>query len=541
MARLAAFLVALCLWPMLATAGLAHAVLLEAAPASGAVLDAMVGQVHLRFSEAVSPMAFRLLQPDGGTQALTGSADDSMVSIDLPAAQQPGTYFVEWHVVSADGHPVAGSIALALGSPSVAEAAPVLADPIVRAGLWLATVLMFAGAAFGVGGAVFGAFLPHGAGNVRSPIVTLPLFAAALGVLASIPFHGAETLGVAATALLDPATWRAAFATTYGSQAIGFGLAILLAAVATRFWDAVAATLAVIGLIVLCASLLLSGHASTAEPRWLAGAALVAHIAGLSFWIGALPGLFVALARPSARSAVILGTFSRLIVYAVAILIASGVTLAVLQLGAPGAAWLSPYGLVLVGKLVILVLLFSIAAWNRFVLTRPTLAGDTKAAAQLRLLVAVEIGLVLVVLGIVGLWRFTPPPRVLAQIAVAEAPTPMVVPPQPVERADTHLHSSGIMANFEIVDRSRTIVELYPEDAEADVRSVTIHLTPPVADAVPLTLEATPVGDDTWTATAPPLSEGRWTVLLEIRVGDFDLAKLKGALRVGTVETSNAD
>ena len=108
----------------------------------------------------------------------------------------------------------------------------------------------------------------------------------------------------------------------------------------------------------------------------------------------------------------------------------------------------------------------------------------------------------------------------------------------------THLHASGIMANFEIVDAAtspRAIVALYPEDGDADVRSVTIHLTPPVAGAVPLTLEASRAEDDTWEADVPPLSDGRWTVLLEIRVGDFDLAKLKGAVRVGDKGADNAD
>ena len=542
MVRLTPFLIALCLWPVLATAALAHAALLEAEPASGAVLDAMVARVTIEFSEPVAPMAFRLLEPGGGTVELTGTANGPAVSIGLPDARQPGTYFVEWHVVSADGHPVAGSIALSLGMPSTTEPAPVLTDPLVRGGLWLATVLMFAGAFFGVGSAAFGAFLPREEQRtLRGPIVLLPLLMAAIGVLASLPFHGAETLGVLAIGVLDPATWRAAFATTYGAQAMGFGFAVLLAAIATRLKGAVAPALAVVALVVLCASLLLSGHVSTAEPRWLASAALVAHIAGFSFWIGALPRLFVALAWPSDRSAIVLTIFSKLIVYAIAVIVASGTVLAVIQLGTPSTTWLSPYGIVLAAKLGVLALLFAVAAWNRFVLTRPALNGDTQSARRLRALIAVEIVLVLVVLGIVALWRFTPPPRVLAAVPVAERQAT----PEPVRpRVRTHLHASGIMANFEIVDAAtspRAIVALYPEDGDADVRSVTIHLTPPVAGAVPLTLEASRAEDDTWEADVPPLSDGRWTVLLEIRVGDFDLAKLKGAVRVGDKGADNAD
>ena len=80
MVRLTPFLIALCLWPVLATAALAHAALLEAEPASGAVLDAMVARVTIEFSEPVAPMAFRLLEPGGGTVELTGTANGPAVS-----------------------------------------------------------------------------------------------------------------------------------------------------------------------------------------------------------------------------------------------------------------------------------------------------------------------------------------------------------------------------------------------------------------------------------------------------------------------------
>ena len=92
-----------------------------------------------------------------------------------------------------------------------------------------------------------------------------------------------------------------------------------------------------------------------------------------------------------------------------------------------------------------------------------------------------------------------------------------------------------IMADFQIVDLAtapKAIVMLYPETPDADIRAVTILLTPPVADAVPLALVAVPGDDDTWTAATPVLGDVRWTALVEVRVG-FDLAKLKGVIRIG--------
>lgn len=535
MKRLLPVLLALCLLPFVATAALAHAALLDANPASGSVLDVPVPSVDLTFSEPVAPMAFRLVEPDGGTAILTGTALDTRVSIDLPALDKAGTYFVEWHVVSADGHPVAGTVALSMGAATGGEPLPALLDPAVRTGLWAATVLMFVGAFFGVGGAAFSAFLPPESRAAHGgPLVLVPLALAAIGVLASIPLHGAETVGASAASLADPAIWRATFATSYGTQAAGVGLAILLSAIGTRLQVAVAPVLALVALLVLCIAMILSGHVSTAEPRWLASAALIVHIAGFSFWIGALPTLLVALARPSAQATAVLATFSGLILYAVALIVASGLTLAYLQLGPLDPSWHSPYGIVLAAKLAVLVVLFSVAAWNRFVLTKPALAGSAGAVGQLRTLVVVEIILVLVVLGIVATWRFTPPPRVLAQVTAIERQV-AAEPEADGEPVRTHLHASGLMADFEIAvgtSGGRATVELYPEDPDIDVRTVRMLLTPPVADAVPLELEASRIDGETWAVDAPQLSAGRWMVLVEVRVGDFDLVKLKGAVRV---------
>jgi hypothetical protein len=60
---------------------------------------------------------------------------------------------------------------------------------------------------------------------------------------------------------------------------------------------------------------------------------------------------------------------------------------------------------------------------------------------------------------------------------------------------------------------------------------VRILLTPPVDDAVPLDLEAEE-SEARWEAAVPTLIAGRWKVQVEVRVGDFDLIKMKGAVRV---------
>lgn len=531
MPRLLAFLLALCLWSLIATSAGAHAVLLSATPAAGSTLGSMPSRVELSFTEPVAAMAFRLLQPDSSTTALEGRAVGSKLSIDLPPVAQPGTYFVEWHVVSADGHPVAGTLALSLNAHGAAARVPELGDPVVRGMLWLTTVMAFSGAFFGVGGAAFSAFLDHPRAGARGAIVDVPLVVGAVGILVGLPLQGAESLGDPIGAVLDGGTWRAALATTYAAQAAGMLAATILAALATRLRNAAGPPLGLLALLVLCGAMALSGHVTTAEPRWLSTAALMAHVAGFCFWIGALPLLLSALARPSSRADAVLSSFSRLIVYAVGLIVASGATLAVLQLGPPSGNWLAPYGAVLVAKLGVLVALFAIAAWNRFVLTRPALRGSDRATHRLRVLVGVEIALMILVLGIVGLWRFTPPPRVLTDAARAEEQFAT----EDAEPIRTHLHASGIMADFELAttgSSSRATVELYADEPDADVREVRVLLVPPAEGAVPLDLKAVPAGDMRWETDVPALTAGRWIVRIEARVGDFDLVKMKGAFRV---------
>ncbi|MGN6463787.1 MAG: copper resistance protein CopC, partial [Pseudolabrys sp.] len=56
---------ALILWMMSASAALSHASLVSSQPADGAVLDRTPAMLVLTFNEAVAPLVFMLLGPDG--------------------------------------------------------------------------------------------------------------------------------------------------------------------------------------------------------------------------------------------------------------------------------------------------------------------------------------------------------------------------------------------------------------------------------------------------------------------------------------------
>jgi len=108
---LRALAVALGLLAPAAGAG-AHALLLEALPADSARLAAAPPQLVLRFNSRIEHKLSRVTLVDAsGRRALALDAEappDRLVAA-LPSLA-PGTYTVEWQVLSVDGHRVAGTL-----------------------------------------------------------------------------------------------------------------------------------------------------------------------------------------------------------------------------------------------------------------------------------------------------------------------------------------------------------------------------------------------------------------------------------------------
>jgi copper resistance protein C len=92
---------------------LAHTHLKKTAPAAGATVDA-VNEIRLQFDEPIEP---RLSQVAVATVAGLKIASETMsdpndkmtLIAKLSQALQPGTYKVDWRVVSVDTHKIKGS------------------------------------------------------------------------------------------------------------------------------------------------------------------------------------------------------------------------------------------------------------------------------------------------------------------------------------------------------------------------------------------------------------------------------------------------
>ena len=403
----------------------AHAVLLRTDPSPQTTVKTSPATVRLTFSEAVEVAfgAVRVFDVDGKRvdkgkiQTANGRRE-----VDVPASLPGGTYTVTWRVVSADGHPVHGGFQFYVGAPSTISAVAVKGDTgagrVVGWGygavrfLWYAALLavigMVAGRRFVWTPSLQAAGLADSAAAAtfrRRVRGALPwawglLLVAWLGTLA---FQAASISGLGLLASAKPSVLADVLRTGFGrSWLAGLGFTLVLAlpvAGLTRraglfgarpqTWLSVLAASAA-GLVLSVASI---GHAATESHPRLGVPSVAIHLLAVSVWVGGLAALVVLGA--SAWSALptddrtrllrqLVPRFSRLALTAVAVLVATGVVNALLDLAKVSDLWDTTYGRVLSTKIVLLAVALAFGAWHLWVVPRRLAGADPTAAAATR-------------------------------------------------------------------------------------------------------------------------------------------------------------
>src|SRR3954471_16260708 len=286
----------------------AHASLVKASPADGAVVPVAPAVLSLTFNEPVSPLVIRLIGPDGASiepGAVVG--ENNAVTVTAAAPLQRGTHVLSWRVISSDGHPVGGSLLFSIGAPSAQPAADADggAERGVRAAVWAAKVVLYAALFAGIGGAFFCAWIADPVSRRRSQPWLLMLLAAGLvAAPVSVALQGVDALELPLSGLAQKVSWQTGLETSYGLTAIAAAFALfagLFACVpeSTR----IARGLALLGLLGVGLALSLSGHASTAEPQFVSRPALFLHVVCVAFWVGALLPLALGVRDAALRAA----------------------------------------------------------------------------------------------------------------------------------------------------------------------------------------------------------------------------------------------
>lgn len=231
----------------------AHASLVASKPDSGTVLAQAPKTASLNFNESVSPLLVKLIRPDGSSEELGDVlTQDHGLELALPPMDAEGTYGLSWRVISADGHPVGGTLTFSVGSPSTNLVEDASSNPVRNSLIWLARLLGYLGLFTGIGWVIYRALIPESndASSQQSRIAPGMLALGAVALLLNLGLVGVDALDLPLSALLSTAAWKTAASTS-------MGLAVLLG------WVALA-----------CAALSWKAKNVT-NQKWLAALALI--------------------------------------------------------------------------------------------------------------------------------------------------------------------------------------------------------------------------------------------------------------------------
>jgi copper transport protein len=505
-----------------ATGASAHASLVSTEPSDGSVLAATPKTVELRFNEPVTPAVVTLIDATGKTRGdVAVAAMDKIVTLTLPATLPDGTQVVSYRVISADGHPVAGSLLFSIGAASTAAALPASGNAVAVL-IWLARVGVYLGLFVGVGGVFFAAWIGQGASGERAFMGALRI--GLVSTVASLGLQGLDVLDLPLSAIATLAPWRAGFATSLGPALLIGAIAMAIASVASRSATVtIAWVLTSVAMLGVGVSLAASGHAASAAPQWLTRPSLFLHGIGVAYWVGALAPLAVMARRRKDTLPSVLHRFSAVAVPLVGILVLSGLALAIIQLESFGALIETRYGIILLVKLALVVVLLAFAALNRFHLT-PIVAANYENTDELRGSIAIECVLVLVILAVVAGWRFAPPPRALN--AAIEAPLAV------------HIHTENAMFQVLVspgaVGSNGFVLQLMNGDgSRLAAKEATLILSLPERGIEPIERAAQLGSDGYWHVGGVPLPyPGHWHIRIEALVTDFQKVALEDELDI---------
>ena len=513
----------------------AHAALIRSAPASDQIVKTSPTTVTLTFNEPVETALGAVRVFDGNAARVdvgtTTRAGANAVATRIDTSLARGTYTVSWRVASADGHPLEGAFVFHVGAPG--ERPEGIASQVAQR------------PSSGVGKAVD--------------------VARFLNVLLVIALIGAIAVNLILFARHDPEVERRLW---YVIAGLGFGLSIVAAAtvvlfaasiagaglgkatngtalsaiLGTRFGHVRLAQLIVaeviaiaavwapspggakwlkrgIGVLALALAVTpgLSGHAGAKGT--LEVIADTGHVLAASVWAGGLATVMLGLGlagerrRELARN--VFPRFSRLVLWAVGVLLVSGTIGGLSGVDHLNELWNTTYGKLLLAKISIALVLIGFGVFNRRAVRG---LSNAKAApgflSWLQRSVAAEFVLMAAAIGVTSFLISKPQ----ANAIVAKLP-----------RAATATGQIGDLGARLVLDpgtKGQNLVHVYlsrggaPQTAD----EVTVTARSQVGDVGPFRLIMSQA--DRGHYLSPPLQVslgGLWTFDVAVRRGDFDL------------------
>lgn len=546
----------------------AHAVLTGSTPADGEALDASPSEVRLSFNEPVTANegALRVYDAEGQRvdSGLLEGEDAATVAVGLPPTLPDSAYVATYRIVSADSHPITGTITFTVGEaqPLDAEAVAAIAGPGAGPLGTVGSVLRglgYVGTLLAAGSVIAAAVVARGpADRRRAAAIGRPAaMVGAVAVVLHLPVQAAAVSGFGVlTAITDPAVLADTFTSGFGQSWLA-RLAALLALAAPWFvptdgsrtegsarrgtraplrWLGAAAAVAL-------GSYLLDGHQRTVEPTWLLVGGDAIHLAGAAAWFGGIVLLWATLRRTRLEDdpvggATVVARFSRLALWSVVALAAAGTAMSLPLVRTVDALTSTTYGWLLLAKVGTVAVVVAIAAYNRqrlvpAIATRVVPSGGsvdagatevqahpgstTDAWAALQRTVRAEVVLLVAVLGLTGFLVTTQP---AAEEAGVTGPTMLSTPFTDELTLDVTITPSV---------RGLNTIHVYtlepsgqPSGEVDDLRLEFTYLDEGIG---PFLVEPYAAGPGHWTATIQDLRfAGEWEVRVVGGLGRFDEA-----------------
>lgn len=412
----------------------AHANVIATTPSNGSEVQTPPTQILVTFSEPVTvPSASdsaSVLDAEG-TRVDTGSVrlidGRRTLVIGIRPGVAKGTYIASWSVVSADTHPVGGSIQFGYGVPAVAVATSSSSQQ-PSAGLQLlvgiANGLLYLGLVAALGLVPAGLLLGADPGESRI-LWQAARGGAVLSILASILQVVAQYLWEA-SAVPGGAGWSGLgiFAGSAYSETVLVRIGLLGVALVAlpplrvvvsgprllSAWWAGEALLAVAAL----GTVVRNGHGG--NGAWWRFVSTLVHVGAVVGWLGGLAvlGWLVLRSRLSVRRLLHLPLWSRYAATSVGLLALTGFLQGLVQVRHPAALISTTYGYVLVVKLLLVAAALLLGLWgNRWIGRQLARVGEQAAdgriapgeTARLRARVRVEAGvgaLIVIVSGVLA-------------------------------------------------------------------------------------------------------------------------------------------
>jgi copper transport protein len=571
LALLAALAVAV-LSMLLAAPASAHTVLLGSDPANGSRLTESPTAVTLRFNEPVGlELGYLRVTDSAGQRVDNGPATHpggvgSSVTVTLRPGLGDGSYLASYRVVSADSHPIAGTIRYVVGDgplgagggTSGSAMAPV--DPAVRTGLALSHWLSFAGV--GMAGGSWLVFSLWPAGLRRRSIRRLVWAGWSLAVVGAViefllegPYAAGSGLASIGQANLLDATLHSETGQFLSLRALLLGILGMVLTALFRddprhvpSWGPGAAAGVGFGIVVTFAA---TGHTQSATPHevWMLVNAL--HLGSMIVWLGGLMVLLVAALSRGVDSAgepmdpeldraqlsVGLPVFSRVAMACIATLAVTGTLQAWREIGSLDAIAGTRYGQLVLVKVVLFGLILGLGFLARAVVLRSTakpapsemalaLASGGIAPSEPSPARATRSGLP------AGLSQTMVSELVIGALVLAATAVLISQPPGKVALAAER--SQPRQSTVEVSAQTRALVEIEP-GVHGNVRiAVRLSGGPPATGItataslpakqlgpIPVPLQAAGPGSYTSTEVLLPAA-GVWELQLTVRTSEFD-------------------